>query len=105
MPLHRRLLHHFPDTATLVGTEPQQDASNISENDQCVTIPLRLLYQLSSAILTSFDSLLAKLDKSILPLYTSTQILTKRENSASCRPPCRVPNDDEMNYQISKVLR
>jgi hypothetical protein len=34
-----------------------------------------------SAILTSFDNRLVKLEKSILPLYTSTQILTRRGNS------------------------
>ena len=36
------------------------------------------------AILTSFDSRLVKLEKSILPLYNSTQTLTKRSNS-ECR--------------------
>jgi exocyst complex protein 7 len=33
------------------------------------------------AILDSFDTRLAKLEKSILPLYTATQILGRRRNS------------------------
>ncbi|KAN0136078.1 Cullin repeat-like-containing domain protein [Lactarius tabidus] len=41
----------------------------------------RQISQRMTTILTSFDSRLAKLEKSILPLYTSTQILTKRENN------------------------
>ena len=35
----------------------------------------------STAILSSFDARLVKLEKSILPLYTSTQVLTRRANS------------------------
>ncbi|KAH9984578.1 Cullin repeat-like-containing domain protein [Russula vinacea] len=38
----------------------------------------RQISQRMTSILTSFDSRLVKLEKSILPLYTSTQILTKR---------------------------
>ncbi|KAF8256889.1 Cullin repeat-like-containing domain protein [Lactarius quietus] len=41
----------------------------------------RQISQRMTSILTSFDSRLVKLEKSILPLYTSTQILTKRENN------------------------
>ena len=33
------------------------------------------------AILSSFDSRLIKVDKAILPLYTSSQVLTRRANS------------------------
>ena len=92
----RRWLHHFLDMATLVGTEPDQNTADISENDLCAIIafPRLLSYHLPAAILTSFDSRLVKLEKSILPLYTSTQILTKRGNSMS-RTPCLVPISDE----------
>lgn len=83
--MYKRQLLYFPDAATLVGTEPQQNTPNFSENDQCAhtPIPRTFLIKLPPAILTSFDSRLAKLEKSILPLYTSTQILTKREISLS----------------------
>lgn len=37
------------------------------------------------AILTSFDTRLIKLEKSVLPLYNSTQILNRRAKSASPR--------------------
>ncbi|KAI0302840.1 exocyst complex component exo70 subunit [Multifurca ochricompacta] len=41
----------------------------------------RQISQRMTSILTSFDNRLVKLEKSILPLYTSTQILTKRGNN------------------------
>ncbi|KAH9020402.1 exocyst complex component exo70 subunit [Lactarius pseudohatsudake] len=41
----------------------------------------RQISQRMTSILTSFDSRLVKLEKTILPLYTSTQILTKRGNN------------------------
>ncbi|KAI0052026.1 exocyst complex component exo70 subunit [Auriscalpium vulgare] len=41
----------------------------------------RQISQRMTSILTSFDGRLVKLEKSILPLYTSTQILTKRGNN------------------------
>ncbi|KAH9954763.1 Cullin repeat-like-containing domain protein [Russula dissimulans] len=41
----------------------------------------RQISQRMTSILTSFDSRLVKLEKSILPLYTSTQVLTKRANN------------------------
>ena len=93
----RRQPHLFLDMATLVGTEPEQNTADISENDLCAIIafPRLLSYHLPSAILTSFDGRLVKLEKSILPLYTSTQILTKRGTSMS-RTPCLVPISDEL---------
>ncbi|ETW75673.1 hypothetical protein HETIRDRAFT_390036 [Heterobasidion irregulare TC 32-1] len=41
----------------------------------------RQISQRMTSILTSFDSRLVKLEKSILPLYNSTQTLTKRSNN------------------------
>ncbi|KAJ6529055.1 Cullin repeat-like-containing domain protein [Mycena vulgaris] len=41
----------------------------------------RQISQRMTSILTSFDTRLAKLEKSILPLYTSTQILNRRANN------------------------
>ncbi|KAI9460716.1 exocyst complex component exo70 subunit [Russula earlei] len=41
----------------------------------------RQISQRMTSILTSFDSRLVKLEKSILPLYTSTQVLTRRGNN------------------------
>ncbi|KAI0250886.1 exocyst complex component exo70 subunit [Lactifluus subvellereus] len=41
----------------------------------------RQISQRMTSILTSFDNRLVKLEKSILPLYTSTQILTRRANN------------------------
>ncbi|KAJ7459394.1 Cullin repeat-like-containing domain protein [Mycena galericulata] len=41
----------------------------------------RQISQRMTTILTSFDTRLAKLEKSILPLYTSTQILNRRANN------------------------
>ncbi|KAF8491339.1 exocyst complex component exo70 subunit [Russula emetica] len=41
----------------------------------------RQISQRMTSILTSFDSRLVKLEKSILPLYTSTQTLTKRASN------------------------
>lgn len=56
----------------------------------CSTMFLKLFFSISTtlAILTSFDNRLVKLEKSILPLYTSTQILTRRGNSQFSNP-CR----------------
>ncbi|KAH9031730.1 exocyst complex component exo70 subunit [Lactarius hengduanensis] len=50
-------------------------------DDETAEIELVRLSSVPSAILTSFDSRLVKLEKTILPLYTSTQILTKRGNN------------------------
>ena len=36
-----------------------------------------------TAILSSFDTRIAKLEKSITPLYNSTQVLTRRAQSTS----------------------
>ncbi|THH20305.1 hypothetical protein EW146_g1018 [Bondarzewia mesenterica] len=41
----------------------------------------RQISQRMTSILTSFDGRLVKLEKSILPLYNSTQVLTKRGNN------------------------
>ncbi|KAH9965551.1 exocyst complex component exo70 subunit [Lactifluus volemus] len=41
----------------------------------------RQISQRMTSILTSFDNRLVKLEKSILPLYTSTQVLTRRGNN------------------------
>lgn len=42
-----------------------------------------IIWHFSPAILSSLDGRLIKLEKSILPLYTSTQVLTRRGNSES----------------------
>ncbi|KAI0699055.1 Cullin repeat-like-containing domain protein [Cerioporus squamosus] len=41
----------------------------------------RQISQRMTSILSSFDTRLVKLEKSILPLYTSTQVLTRRANN------------------------
>ncbi|KAM5541886.1 hypothetical protein V8D89_004615 [Ganoderma adspersum] len=41
----------------------------------------RQISQRMTSILSSFDARLVKLEKSILPLYTSTQVLTRRSNN------------------------
>ncbi|KAI1785088.1 Cullin repeat-like-containing domain protein [Ganoderma leucocontextum] len=41
----------------------------------------RQISQRMTSILSSFDARLVKLEKSILPLYTSTQLLTRRSNN------------------------
>ncbi|KAH9930452.1 Cullin repeat-like-containing domain protein [Epithele typhae] len=41
----------------------------------------RQISQRMTSILSSFDTRLVKLEKSILPLYTSTQLLTRRSNN------------------------
>jgi exocyst complex component 7 len=51
---------------------------------------LRIATQSLSAILNGFDTRLAKLEKSILPLYNSSQVLTRRANSTHpVHPYCR----------------
>ena len=73
----------------LVGTESEQDSSNIATDDLYVACATRGRGHFDSAsspaILTTFDTRLTKVEKSILPLYNSTQVLNRRGNSESRR--------------------
>jgi len=65
-----------------VTTEPKQNETNFEENDEYAGHPMLECKALTRpAILDSFDTRLGKLEKSILPLYTATQILSRRRNS------------------------
>lgn len=65
-----------------VTTESQQNETDFEEDDQYASHPTLECNKLTwPAILDSFDTRLAKLEKSILPLYTATQILGRRRNS------------------------
>lgn len=81
MLMYMEIVAPFTVTA-IAGAEPSKNTSNLQTNDmyECIC----LLHSFSStclAILDSFDTRLAKLEKSILPLYTAAQILNRRSHS------------------------
>jgi len=67
---------------SVAGAEPTENAPNLQANDMyeynCLLYNFSLTWL---AILDSFDTRLAKLEKSILPLYTAAQILNRRSHS------------------------
>lgn len=72
--------------STAAPAEFEQNTSDIETDDLYVDfdhIQRRNRVSYLLAILDSFDGRLAKLEKSILPLYTASQILNRRRNSKS----------------------
>jgi hypothetical protein len=74
-------------TVLSARAEPQQNTPDLTADDLCVICsriqPLTILHDTVTAILTNFDTRLVKLEKSILPLYNSTQKLKQRAHSWS----------------------
>jgi hypothetical protein len=80
--VHAYYIFNLESSQTTARTKPKENPSDFATNDKLVLLPSTVSRSsFYPAILTGFDSRLAKLEKSILPLYTSTKVLNRRASS------------------------